>query len=313
MNDSIGSDNWQFSDIANQTQKTSHAPHPQYRDRLFKAIFGRDTEQSKKWRLELYNALNGSHYTDPDALKLNTIENVIYITMKNDVSFLIDSQMNLYEQQSTYNPNMPLRGLMYFSQLYQMFISQNEKDVHSSKIVKIPNPKFIVFYNGTQNFPDRLKLRLSDAFEKEDKSGDFEWTAEMININPGHNKTLQKICEPLYNYTSYVSRISGNKKKGLTAKEAVDEAVDWAIKENLFDGFFKLQKEEILAMSLTEYDEESIHRAWYNDGLEDGIEQTKIENARKFFENGVSIGLIAKSLDMSEQKVKEIVKDVIVV
>lgn len=201
---------------------------------------------------------------------------------------------------------------MYFSQLYQMYVSQNEKDVHSSKLVKIPNPKFIVFYNGVRDFPDRIKLRLSDAFDKSDKSGDFEWTAEMININPGHNETLQKVCKPLYNYTSYVSRISDNKKMGLPVKAAVDEAVDWAIKENLFDGFFNLQKEEILAMSLTEYDEESIHRAWYNDGLEDGIEQTKIDNARKLFENGVSIELISKSLDMSEEQIKEIVKDVVI-
>ena len=78
----------------------------EYRDRLFKAIFGRDTPQSKKWRLELYNALNNSNYTDPDALELNTIENVIYLTMRNNISFLVDSQMTLYEQQSTYNPNI---------------------------------------------------------------------------------------------------------------------------------------------------------------------------------------------------------------
>ena len=93
------------------------APHREYRDRLFKAIFGRDTEQSKRWRLDLYNALNNTNYKDPDALEVNTIENVIYMTMKNDVSFLVDSQMTLYEQQSTHNPNMPLRGLLYFSVL----------------------------------------------------------------------------------------------------------------------------------------------------------------------------------------------------
>lgn len=67
----------------------------EYRDRLFKAIFGRDTPQSKKGRLKLYNALNGSNYTDPDALELNTIENIIYLTMRNDISFLVDSQMTL--------------------------------------------------------------------------------------------------------------------------------------------------------------------------------------------------------------------------
>ena len=83
----------------------------EYKDRLFKFIFGKDTEQSKRWRLQLYNALNGTNITDPDELKINTIENVVYITMRNDISFLVDTEMNLFEEQSSYNPNMPLRGL----------------------------------------------------------------------------------------------------------------------------------------------------------------------------------------------------------
>ena len=80
-----------------QTEIIQGSPNKHYRDRLFKAIFGRDTEQSKRWRLDLYNALNDSNYTDPNALEVNTIENVIYMTMKNDISFLVDSQMTLYE------------------------------------------------------------------------------------------------------------------------------------------------------------------------------------------------------------------------
>ncbi|MBP5157839.1 MAG: hypothetical protein ILP18_08225, partial [Treponema sp.] len=130
------------------SSRNSFMPNREYKDRLFKAVFGRDTEQSKRWRLDLYNALNGTGYTDPDALSLTTIENVIYITMKNDISFLIGSQMNLYEQQSTYNPNMPLRGLMYFAQLYQMDLSARGEDLLGSRQVKIPVPSFIVFYNG---------------------------------------------------------------------------------------------------------------------------------------------------------------------
>ena len=94
----------------------------QYQDRLFKAIFGR--EEHKDWLLSLYNALNGSSYTDPSAIEINTIEGIIYVTMKNDISFLIDSQLNLYEQQSSYNPNMPLRGLMYFAELYQKHLTE---------------------------------------------------------------------------------------------------------------------------------------------------------------------------------------------
>ena len=155
-------------------------PKREYKDRLFKAIFGRNTEESKRWRLDLYNALNGTNYTDPDALSLTTIENVIYITMKNDISFLIGSQMNLYEQQSSFNPNMPLRGLMYFAQLYQMNLAERGEDLFGSRLVKIPAPSFVVFYNGDRKLPDVSKLRLSDAFEPTESTEGFEWTAASL-------------------------------------------------------------------------------------------------------------------------------------
>ena len=218
-----------------QQDSIQTSPTREYRDRLFKTIFGLDNEQSKRWRLDLYNALNGTKYTNPDALEVNTIENVIYMTMKNDISFLVDSQMTLYEQQSTHNPNMPLRGLFYLSQLYQMYIEKNEMNIHTSMLVKIPEPRFVVFYNGSTKKPDTFKMRLSDAFEKRRNGGDpaeiakdFEWTATVININPGHNSALQKNCKPLYDYVRYVGRIAENKKKGLPIKEAVDDAVNWA-------------------------------------------------------------------------------------
>ena len=167
-------------------------PKREYKDRLFKAIFGRDTEESKRWRLDLYNALNNTNYTDPDALSLTTIENVIYITMKNDISFLIGSQMNLYEQQSSFNPNMPLRGLMYFAQLYQMYLAERGEDLFGSRLVKIPAPSFVVFYNGDRKLPDVSKLRLSDAFEPMGSAEGFEWTASVINIGGNHSEALQK-------------------------------------------------------------------------------------------------------------------------
>lgn len=246
-----------------------------YYDCLFKAIFGRNNDQSKKWRLELYNALRGTNYTDPDALEINTIENVIYLTMKNDISFLVDSQMTLFEQQSSYNPNMPLRGLMYFAQLYQMYLTKLGKSLHYSKLVKLPYPKFVVFYNGNKETDNKVYLKLSDAFGEKEKDGDFEWTAELININPEHNKSLQKNCKPLYDYVRYVSRIKDNKKEGKPAEEAVSEAVNWAINQNLLNGFFKIQKEEVLAMSLTEFDVEEFKREM----REEGREEQAIEDA----------------------------------
>ena len=287
---------------------TSSPPNRQYKDRLFKAIFGRDTEESKRWRLELYNALNGTNYTDPDALEVNTIENVIYITMRNDISFLVDSQMNLYEQQSTRNPNMPLRGLMYFSQLYQIYLTQRGKSLLSSKLVKIPTPKFIVFYNGSENEAGRWSMKLSDAFIREDKSGSFEWTADVINMNPKSksNSPLQKKCKPLYDYIRYVYRIKQSLKSGNGKVEAVDEAVKWAIKEKLLDGFFKKQKAEVTGMSLTEFDEEEFKRVCREDGYEDGVYDKSIEDAENLLKEGLPPEQIARCIGLPLEKVQEL-------
>ncbi len=54
------------------------------KDRLFKFIFGRT--ENRKWTLSLYNAINGTDYTDPEEIEINTIEDVIYMGMKNNVN-----------------------------------------------------------------------------------------------------------------------------------------------------------------------------------------------------------------------------------
>ncbi len=307
-----------------------------YRDRLFKAIYGRDTPQSKKWRLELYNALNGSSYTNPDDIELTTIENVIYITMKNDVSFLLDCQMNLYEQQSTYNPNMPLRGLMYFSQLYQMHLNRQGKDLFGTTLVKIPEPRFIVFYNGSRDFPDVLKLRLSDAFErhadknengkpraagksgmseKSDPAGktetpEFEWTATMLNINLGHNQNLHKKCKSMYDYSTYVDNVKSNMKT-MNREEAISRALDSAISENLLDGFFKTQKMEVLNMSLTEFDQEEYDRNRREEGRIEGAEEKAIETAINLLKlNVCTLEQIAQATGLPLEKVQELQKSI---
>jgi len=81
----------------------------EYKDRLFNYIFG--SEENKTWTLSLYNAVNASDYSDPNIVRFNTIKEIVYLGMRNDVSFLIANEMSLYEQQSTNNPNMPVRML----------------------------------------------------------------------------------------------------------------------------------------------------------------------------------------------------------
>ena len=297
----------------------------QYQDRLFKAIFGR--EEHKDWLLSLYNALNGSSYTDPSAIEINTIEGIIYVTMKNDISFLIDSQLNLYEQQSSYNPNMPLRGMMYFAELYQKHLTRQDRDLFTTALVKIPTPNFVVFYNGSRDMPDVTKLRLSEAFEVPENSGDFEWTATMLNINSGRNKTLLQKCKPLYHYSCYVDRVKSNVRSGMTKENAVSEAVNFAIQNDFLDGYFKIQKAEVLNMSLTEFDQEAYDRHRFNEGKEVGIAEGKavgiaigiaegkevgiaegkrdaaLQNARNFKYKNIPVDIIAECTGLSVEQV----------
>ncbi|MBQ3688200.1 MAG: hypothetical protein II932_10225, partial [Treponema sp.] len=260
-------------------------------------------------------ALNGTEYTDPDALTLTTIENVIYITMKNDISFLIGSQMNLYEQQSTFNPNMPLRGLMYFAQLYQMNLSARGLDLFGSTLVKIPTPSFIVFYNGGRELlPDVSEQRLSDAFEPAACAPGFEWTAKVINIGGKHSEGLQKKCRALYDYCRYVDRVKGNLKTGMPKTEAVKDALDYAIKGDFLDGFFRAQKMEVLNMSLTEFNQEEYDRNRRREGREEGIaigenrgrEEKARETARNMLARNYPVNEIAEITGLSLPEVEKL-------
>ena len=122
----------------------------QYKARLFEMIFS-----SKEELLSLYNAVNGSHYDDPELLEINTLENAIYMSMHNDISFIIDTRLYLYEHQSTYNPNLPYRFLEYISELYSKMVLG--KNIYGHKRIIFPTPRFVVFYNGKEELDDILK------------------------------------------------------------------------------------------------------------------------------------------------------------
>lgn len=239
-----------------------------YKDRLFRKIFS--DEKNKDKLLDLYNALNGTKYTNPADLEITTIDNVIYLGMKNDTSFLLDSRMSLYEQQSTFNPNMPLRGLMYFSKLYDKYIKKNKYNIFSSKLIKIPTPQYYVFYNGTENYPDRTELKLSDAFQKEGYIG-FEWTAIMLNINYGRNKKLLDNCKILRDYAILIDRIRKYQKICVDMEEAVNRAVDECIETEILSDFLLEHKAEVLDMVLTEYNEEETMQMLREEARADGL------------------------------------------
>ena len=142
---------------ANETTKRTPVANRKFKDTVFRMLFS-----DKEALLSLYNAVNNSHYTDSGALEIVTLENAIYMGMKNDLAFILDMNLYLYEHQSTINPNIPLRDLFYIAAEYQKLV--DKKSLYSSSLQKIPNPHFIVFYNGSTPIDDCYTSRLSDAF-----------------------------------------------------------------------------------------------------------------------------------------------------
>ena len=245
-------------------------------------IFG-----NRKAALELYNAINHSNYQNPEQLEITTIEGAIYMGVKNDLSFLIDSVMNLYEAQSTRNPNMPLRGLIYFARVYQGYVEKRELDIYSGSRIKIPLPQYIVFYNGSQEEPDRREYRLSDAFERKQDSYCLECVATVLNINTGHNRQLMENCSLLWQYAFFVSKVRLYLERYPENLEgAVDMAVEECIEEDILADFLKKQRGEGKDVILTEYNAErhikNEKKLSYEEGVKEGMEQGLEQGIKAF-------------------------------
>ena len=225
----------------------------EYRDRLFRFVFG--NEAYRENALALYNALNGTEYEDPEELEFTTIEDVIYMGMKNDISFIIDGEMSLYEHQSTYNPNMPVRGLMYFGKLYHKYVTEKKLNLYGKKLEQLPTPRYVIFYNGDEWQGEEETLRLTDAFAYPERSC-LEVTATMYNINLDKGNEILKRCKALNDYARFIQRVKDNIRKGKEKEEAVKEAVDYCITEEILDPILRKNKSEVTEMYLTEYNEE---------------------------------------------------------
>ena len=242
-----------------------------YKDRLFKIIFG-----GKKELLSLYNALTGKNYQNPDELEINTIDDVIYMHLKNDMSFILDDWQNLFEQQSTFNPNQPLRGFFYFADLYK--VKYFGKKIYSTRLLKIPTPQYIVFYNGTTNMPDKKELRLSDAFQQPTTQPDIEVVAHMLNINYGHNKELMERCRKLKEYAQFIDIIRHYLKENehWSNEQAISKAIDDCIQNNILRDILQKERLRVMASILSEFDEvgykEMIRQEAYEDAYEEGVE-----------------------------------------
>lgn len=281
-----------------------------YKDTIFRMLFS-----DRKNLLSLYNAINGTSYENPEELEIVTLENAIYMGMKNDLAFIMDLNLYLYEHQSTYNPNIPLRNLFYIADEYQRLVVQ--KSLYSTVIQKIPTPRFIVFYNGTKKVDDYNEFRLSSAYENPTDNPDLELRVTMLNVNDGHNLELMEHCRTLKEYAKYVARVRKYVTQNIPLEEAVTRAVDECIEEGILAEFLMKNKAEVIKVSIYEYDKEfeekKLRKAEYEAGVEAGIElgeRSLLENQiRKKLKKGKPIEQIADELEEAVTTIQRIIEE----
>ncbi len=200
--------------------------------------------------LDVYNALNGSDYHDPSKVSIMKLENSIRLSVHNDASFIIDDYLTLYEHQSSINPNMPLRFLIYITDLFQSVIKN--RDLFSKSILKIPTPGFAVFYNGKKDYPEIEYLKLSDAYEHSVGEPELELVCKVYNINPGYNKALLDRCGVLREYSEFVECVRSYEGQ-CPLDEALDQAIDKCIKNHILEDFLKSRRSEVKRMMTLDY------------------------------------------------------------
>ena len=239
------------------------------KDRLFRFLFDKDREAL----LQLYNALNGTDYRDASALQVVTIESAVYVVMKNDLAFILAGTLNLYEHQSTYNSNMPVRFLIYLAEEYQKLIEQAESSLYGTKQIPLPTPQCVVFYNGEKQAPEEEVLRLSDAFINRNREADVELKVRMLNINYGYNRELMDRCHVLEEYAQFVEVSRQFMADGLTVKEALEQAIQYCMEHGILYETLRDYRAEVLGMLLEEFDVDKYERTIRKEGMEEGIKQ----------------------------------------
>ena len=239
------------------------------KDRLFRFLF----EEDREALLQLYNALNGTDYREASQLEIVTIDSAVYVVMKNDLAFVFAGTLNMYEHQSTYSPNLPVRFLIYLAQEYQMVIDRAQESIYGTGLISLPTPSCVVFYNGQRDVPERQTLRLSDAFTDKQHKSDVELTVQLYNINYGHNRELMEKCRRLGEYSEFVNVLRKFTDGRSDKREALSEAMDYCIGNGILEDVLRKKRSQVLGMLLEEFDVEKYERTLRKEGREEGREE----------------------------------------
>ena len=290
-------------------------PNKNFKNSVFTALFS-DPDLLR----ELYCAIGGVSLPPDVPVSINTLENVLYMDLYNDISFEIGGKLVvLIEHQSTINPNMALRLFLYIARVLEKKVKG--KTLYSKKQIKIPRPEFFVLYNGTGPFPDNAVLRLSDLFEKPESPGFpekarplLELEVKVININEGRNTETVNRCKNLSEYSFFIGKVRACLEGTGDLEEAIKKAEIYCQKNGILDWFLETHGSEVLNMILTEWNtedaiafarEEGREEGWEK-GIEKGIVKGKMEIARSLLNVGDSVDKIITVTGLTRREIESL-------
>lgn len=263
--------------------------------------------------LSVYNALNGTNYTNPDDIEICTLDKGVSLTVRNDAAFVVDAALSIYEHQSTVCPNMLVRNLIYYTTIISKFVKK--KNICGRTLVKIPVPKFVVFYNGDEDQPAECEMRLSDAFEKKTDNPELELVCNVYNINFGKNQQLLEKCEVLKQYMTfvdyvkyYLSQQDDDDEDDL--KKAINMAIDRCIEDGVLVEFLMENRSEVVKVTQMDYtfDRQIImeREAGREEGREEGEMINLISQCCKKYKKGLAPEVAAEHLEQKVDLIKKI-------
>ena len=260
-------------------------------DREYKSSVFTMLLKEKANALDVFNALNGTDHKNEEDLEIRMLESAVYLSFRNDASFIIADTLNLYEHQSTYNPNMPLRDLIYAANLFADIVK--DENLFGKKLVQLPEPRFVTFYNGTEQRPPIEILRLSDAYMVKTDQPQLELCCTVINMNPGCNVGFMEKCRVLSEYTVFVEKVRLYQKT-MSLEDALERAIDECIQEHVLEDFFKRQKAEVMSMSVLEFNLEKQLMFAREEGKQAGILEGKQAGLSEGKQTGSDLKLISQ-------------------
>jgi hypothetical protein len=273
-----------------------------HKDSVFTLLFS----EKKERLISLYNALSGSNYPDDAEIEINTLKDALIMNRLNDISFEIDGKIVvLIEYQSTLNRNMPLRCFLYAARVYEKIL--DGKNIYRDSLIKIPKPEVYICYNGKERLAEKDRaMKLSDAFMAADTSGDYEWTAEVFDINKKHNGEILQKSKILDEYAEFIETVRKIKQTGVNLDEALAEAVKVCVNKGILKEFLETHGSEVCNMLFVEFDIDAAKEVWLEEGMEKGEKKKAVEMAKKAIKKGLSLEDIADLTELNTDIIKEL-------